>query len=54
MPRIPVSGRAGLMAIDVPQHPPLVERLSPYCVYLVVVSLQMAGLALHRLVAPGV
>jgi hypothetical protein len=42
------------MAIDVPQHPPLVEPPLPYCVYLVVVFLHMAGVALHRLADPGV
>ena len=54
MPRVPVSGRAGVMAIDVPQHPPLAELPLPYCVCLVVVFLQMAGLALYHLAAPGV
>jgi hypothetical protein len=42
------------MAIDVPQHPPLAEPPLPYCVYPLVVFLQMAGLALYRLAAPGV
>lgn len=51
MPEIPVSERAGLMAMDVPQHPPLGEPPLPYCVYLVVVFLQMAVLALYRLAA---
>ena len=54
MPGIPVSERAGLMAIDVLQHPPPAGPLLPYCVYLVAVFLQMAGLALYRLAAPGV